>query len=492
MRFPHPLNLLLAAVAIAAVLTWILPAGRFERVEDPETGREVVVAGSYEHVERSPVGPFDALVALPRGMIEAADVIFTVFLLGGAFFVIDRTGTFRAAFERLIAALGRRQLLVIPIACFAFGTGGVLENMQEEFIALIPVLLLLAAKLGFRPIVAVAMSLGAAAVGSSFSPINPFQVGIAQKIADVPLLSGAAYRTVFLIIALSLWSWMVMRFARKTRVAPALAGAGGGVIDPHDLQPRSPHETGPTVASSIAASKAADVPSAPSAAAWAPTPDTDTIPMTWRHTVILLLVVAGFAMYVFGVMRLEWGFNELSGLFFFIGLVAGLLGRLGLEGTAEAFVLGFKEMAFAAILIGIARAIFVVLNDGRIIDTIVYGLFQPLAGMPRAAAGIGMMGVQTLIHVPVPSVSGQAVLTMPILGPLSDLLGFSRDIAILAYQYGAGLCELLTPTNGALMAVLAAAKLRYDEWFRFVLPLWAMLFALGAASVLIALAIGLP
>src|SRR5688500_6191575 len=126
------------------------------------------------------------------------------------------------------------------------------------------------------------------------------------------------------------------------------------------------------------------------------------MPMTWRHTVILLLVVAGFAMYVFGVMKLEWGFNELSGLFFFIGLVSGLIGRLGLEGTAEAFVLGFKEMAFAAILIGIARAIFVVLNDGRIIDTIVYGLFQPLAGMPRAAAGIGMMGVQTLIHVPVP------------------------------------------------------------------------------------------
>ena len=131
------------------------------------------------------------------------------------------------------------------------------------------------------------------------------------------------------------------------------------------------------------------------------------------------------------------------------------------------------------------------MNDGRIIDTIVYGLFQPLEGLPRAAAGLGMMGVQTLIHVPVPSVSGQAVLTMPVLGPLSDLLGFSRDIAILAYQYGAGLCELLTPTNGALMAVLAAAKLRYDEWFKFVLPLWAMLFALGAASVLIALAIGL-
>lgn len=470
-KFPHPLTLMLGAVAIAAVLTWVLPAGEFERVEDPATGREVVVAGSYHRVEADPVGPFDAIVALPRGLIEAADVIFTVFLIGGAFTVIDRTGAFRAAFERLIRALGRRELLVIPIACFVFGTGGALENMQEEFIALIPVLLLLTSRLGFRPIVAVAMSLGAAAIGSSFSPINPFQVGIAQKVSDVPLLSGAAHRTIFLITALALWSWLTMRFARKTRGAPATpaaAGAAAGMTSPAAaataVEPRSPHETGPAAV------------------------DHEHVPLTWRHTVILALVVAAFGFYVFGVMRLEWGFNELAALIFAIGVIAGVLGRLGAEGTAEAYVAGFRDMAYAAILIGFARAIFVVLNDGRIIDTIVFGLFQPLEGLPQAAAAIGMMGVQTLIHVPVPSVSGQAVLTMPILAPLSDLLGFSRDVAILAYQYGAGLCEILTPTNGALMAVLAAAKVRYDEWLRFALPLWAMLFGLGIVSVLVALA----
>ena len=462
MKFPHPLTLLLGAVVIAAVLTWVLPAGEFDRVEDPATGREVVVAGSYHRVDADPVGPFAAMVALPRGLIEAADVIFTVFLIGGAFTVIDRTGAFRAAFERLVRALGRRELLVIPIACFVFGTGGALENMQEEFIALIPVLLLLTSRLGFRPIVAVAMSIGAAAIGSSFSPINPFQVGIAQKVSDVPLLSGAGHRTIFLIVALSLWSWLTMRFARRTRGEPAAAAvaATGGAV----AEPRSPHATGPVAVES------------------------DEVPLTWRHVVILALVVAAFAFYVFGVMRLEWGFNELAALIFVIGVIAGVLGKLGAEGTAEAYVAGFRDMAYAAILIGFARAIFVVLNDGRIIDTIVFGLFQPLAGLPQAAAAVGMMGVQTLIHVPVPSVSGQAVLTMPILAPLSDLLGFSRDIAILAYQYGAGLCEILTPTNGALMAVLAAAKVRYDEWLRFALPLWAMLFGLGIVSVLVALA----
>lgn len=474
MRFPHPLALMLGAVAIAALLTWVLPAGEFDREPHAETGREVVVSGSYHSVEGDRVGPFEALVALPRGMVEAAEVIFTVFLVGGAFTVVDRTGAFRAALERLVRALGTRELVIIPIACFAFGTGGALENMQEEFIALIPVLLLLTSRLGFTPTVAVAMSLGAAAVGASFSPINPFQVGIAQKVADVPLLSGAAYRTAFLLLALAVWSWGTARFARRTRVAPALAAAGpAGSTSAANAaaEPRSPHATGPVA---VAGSDAVD-----------------EMPMTWRHTVILLLVLFAFAMYVFGVMRLEWGFNELSALFFIIGVLAGLIGKLGVEGTADAFVQGFREMAYAAILIGFARAIFVVLNDGRIIDTIVYGLFQPLQGLPRSAAAVGMMGVHTLIHVPVPSVSGQAVLTMPILAPLSDLLGFSRQIAILAYQYGAGLCELLTPTNGALMAVIAAAKLRYDEWLRFALPMWALLFGLGIVSVLVALATGL-
>lgn len=445
MRFPHPLTLLLAAVAIAAVLTWILPAGEFVRVEHPETGREVVQPGSYHAVEGDPVGPFEALVALPRGMIEAADVIFLVFLVGGAFMVIDRTGAFQTGLDRLVRALGRHELLIVPVSCFAFGLGGVLMNMQEEFIALIPVLLLLTARLGFGPTVAVAMSLGAAAVGASFSPINPFQVGIAQRVADVELLSGAAYRIAFLVLALALWSWGTMRVARR-------------------------HERG----------HAAPVDATPHQA----------MPMTPRHAVILLLTGVAFAVYVYGAMRLDWGFNEMSAAFFLLGVAAGIIGRLGAEGTAEAYVEGFKAMAFAAILIGFARAIFVVLADGRVVDTIVHGLFQPLDGLPRAVAGIGMMGVHTLIHVPVPSVSGQAVLTMPILAPLSDLLGFSRQVAVLAYQYGAGLCDLLTPTNGALMAVLAAARVRYEDWLRFAVPLWAMLFVLGAVSVLLAILLG--
>ena len=196
-------------------------------------------------------------------------------------------------------------------------------------------------------------------------------------------------------------------------------------------------------------------------------------------------------MFVIGLVYWGWAFDELTAMLFVMGVLAGVIGRLGIDGTAEAYVQGFRDMAFAAVLVGIARSISVVLTDGRIIDTIVHGLFTPLDGLPTAGAAIAMMLAHDAIHVAVPSVSGQAALTMPILVPLSDLLNISRQVTILAYQYGAGLCELLTPTNGALMAVLAASGVRYDQWLKFVLPMWLLLTAIGAAAILIALAIGL-
>ena len=448
--FPHPMTLLVSCVILAALLTWIIPAGEFNRVEDAATGRSVVVPGSYHSVEAAHVSPFEMLVAFPRGMIEAAEVIFLVFIAGGAFTVVDRTGTLRNLLERLVNGLGRHELLVIPISSIAFATGGALFNMQEEIIALIPVLVLITAGLGLDAVVAVAMSLGAAAVGAAFSPINPFQVGIAQKIAQVPLLSGAGYRSITLVVALALWIAGTMRYARRSRI---------------------------TAAQHSAATKTTDS---------LYTTSDDTL----RHIIILLMVLVTFATYVYGSLQLEWGFNQMSGLFFMMGILAGLIGRLGVDGTARSYIDGFRDMAFAGLLIGFARAIFVVLNDGHIIDTIVHGAFQPLVNLPGSASVIGMIGVQALVHVPVPSMSGQAVLTMPILAPLSDLLSISRQVTILAYQVGAGLCELLTPTNGALMAVIAAASVRYDRWLRFAVPMWLMLMAFGIIAVLLGSVIG--
>ena len=445
-RLPHPLALLAACIVVAGVLTHVVPAGQYERREDTATGREMVVPGTYTRLESKPLGPLAIALAVPKGIIDAADVLAVVFLVGGAFVVVERTGALHVALAALVARR-RREALAIPIVCLAFAAGGAFENMQEEIIGLTPVLALLAGRLGFNAVTAVAMSFGAAAVGSAFSPVNPFQVAIAQQASGVPLFSGALFRTAVLLLALAVWIAGTMRFAKR-----------GGRIATTRAEPDD------AAAPSLSKSSSA---------------------------LILLLVLLGFAAFILGLTRHGWGFNELSAVFLVIGILAGLAGRLGVNGTADAYVQGFRDMAYAALLIGFARAIFVALDEGRIIDTIVHGMFTPLAGFPRAVAALGMLAGQAIVHVPVPSVSGQAVLTMPILAPLSDLLGISRQVAVLAYQYGAGLCELLTPTNGALMAVLAASGARYEEWMKFAVGMWAMLMALGAIAVLTAMAIGL-
>jgi uncharacterized ion transporter superfamily protein YfcC len=186
---------------------------------------------------------------------------------------------------------------------------------------------------------------------------------------------------------------------------------------------------------------------------------------------------------VVGVLKYHWDFDQLSAVFFLMGAVAGLLGGLRLNGTAEGFAEGFRSMAFAALLIGFARGIYVVLEEGHVVDTIVHGLFTPIADLPVTLSALAMMAAHTLIHVPVPSTSGHAVLTMPLLVPLSDLIGLSRQVTVLAYQYGAGLCELITPTNGALMAMLAACGVRFDDWIRFAGPIFAVLLGLAAVAI---------
>ena len=224
-RFPHPLALLVGCVLLAAALTWVLPAGRYERREDQATGRSVVVPGTYQRVEQHPVGPFQALVAIPKGIVDAASVIGLIFLIGGAFTVVERTGTFVRLVHGLVRRMRRRGILVIPVASVAFSLGGIMMQMQEELIAFVPVLLLLVRQLGFTPVTAVAMSLGAAAVGAAFSPVNPFQVVIAQKVAELPPASGLGFRLAFLLPALGFWILGTMYYAKRTRVAPEYIGS---------------------------------------------------------------------------------------------------------------------------------------------------------------------------------------------------------------------------------------------------------------------------
>ncbi len=442
-HLPHPFALLFGCVLLAALLTHVLPAGAYERRDDPVSGRSIAVAGTYHAVEAAPVGAFAALAAIPRGVVAAADILVLVFLSGGGFVVVERTGALRYLMAGLLRRIARRPELAIPVAGLAFAAGGALIQMSEELVAFAPLLLLLCRTLGFPPLVAAAVSIGTASIGAAFSPVDPFMVGIAQKVAQLPVGSGGGFRSAFLAVAVGWWLWSLARYARRHAAAP----------------------------------EAADAAAAPGAAG--------------RHLLVLLVVLATFVLFVLGAQRWGWDFEQLAACFLLMGIVGGAIGGLGVQGTAEGFTQGFRDMAFSALLIGVARAISIVLSDGHVIDTIVHGIVAPLQRLPVSVAAFGMAAAHMAIHVPVPSSSGHAVLTMPILVPVADLLGLSRQVAVLAYQYGTGASELLTPTNGALMAMLAACGVRYEDWLRFLLPRLLALLAIAASAIALGLATGL-
>lgn len=443
-RLPHPVVLLLVGIALAAVLTWLLPAGEYDRRDDPQTGRRLVVAGTFHRVAAAPVGPIAALVAVPRGLVAGAEVIVSVLFVGGAFALVEQLGTLARGARAIVRRFHGRGIWAIPAVAFVFASFGAMENMQEEIIPLVPVLLVLGRGLGVDAITMIAASVGAAAVGSAFGPSNPFQAGIALKLAQLPLLSGAALRLTMLGAGWVTWVAYTMRHAVRHRLAVAEPVDGASVGEPFSR----------------------------------------------RDGIILLLTLVPLAAYIVGALRLDWGFNELSALFFLAALVIGVVGGMGLSEATASYLRGMETMIGASVLIGVARGISVVLTDGRVIDAIVHGLATPLEGQPSAVAALLMIPMHGLIHIAVPSVSAQAALTMPILVPLSDLIALSRQATVLAYETGAGLTELLIPTNAALMAVLLAAGVPYTQWIAFAFRGFLLLTAIGVAGTLVAVASG--
>jgi uncharacterized ion transporter superfamily protein YfcC len=439
----HPLALLLACVLIAAAMTYVVPAGQFDRRDDPLINRKVVVPNSYHHIERSPVSPFDALVAVPKGFIDAAGVLVMVFMAGAAISVVDETGALRGGVGWVAMRLRRREMLIIPAACVLFGAGGAVEGMWEEIIAMMPMLMALSLGVGFDGLTAVSMSMGAAGIGGAFSPMNPFGVGIAQRFAEVPLLSGWPFRLIVLAIAIAIWTWGTMRYAKRIKTTAA---------------------TDVTIAAE---------------------------PLSGRHTAVLIATIAAFTTFIVGVLHFGWEFEQMAGVFLGLGLAAGLLGGLGIEGTSRAFVDGFRAMSYAALMIGVARGVFVVLDQGHIVDTIINFLVAPLSHLPVTLFAMGISIVQSVLTLPVPSTSGRVTLTMPIFVPLSDLLGLSRQVTVTATQFGPGVIGNLLPTDGALMAVLAIAGVPFARWLRFCLPLCAILFALALAAIAVAVGLNL-
>ena len=442
-KFPNALVIMIGFIIFASILTYIIPQGTYERFKDPETGITKVVPDSYQVIDAAPVSFFDTFIAIPEGIIERADLIALILLIGGCFYVIDKTGALKEGIEYLTSVLNGKEEVVLVLVSLVFMTGGALNGLQEEIIAMTPVLLYLAARLGYNAFVALSISYGAAILGASFSPINPFAVVIAQNETELPFLSGALFRLVVMFIAFCAFMFMVIRYANKNRVEKA------------------------------------------------ETKEVESVTIRKSSVLILALTALSFVILIYGMLQLEWGFNEMTAEFFILGIVVGLIGKLGINGTTEAYLEGFKELVFAAMIVGLASSISIILKKGMIIDSIVYGLFLPMQYLPKSLSVLSMMVSQALLHVPVPSYSGQAILTMPILAPLSDLIGLSRQVCVLAYQYTAVMMDLLSPTNGSLMAVIAIAGISFNKWFKFAFKIVLVIMGIGAAATIAAIYIGL-
>lgn len=454
-KIPHTYVLLMALIAIVAILTYVVPAGEYERAEDPETGRIFVVPDSFHNVERSPVNFFDMFKAIPTAMTEVGYIIFFVLLIGGAFGVINGTGAIEGGISNIVQRSRGGGKFVIPVVMIVFSLAGAVLGSAEEMLPFYPIIISLCLALGFDSIVGTSLVLLGAGAGFAGAFLNPFTVGIAQGISGLPYPSGMWFRFIAYGLILISSIIFVYRYASKIQKNPELSVM---YEDDKDHKHRI---------------------------------DMNTLPeFTSRHRLVLVAFVIGLVILGFGVIQLKWYITELSAIFVIIGIVCGIIGGLGPSKIAEAFVDGAKEMVYGALIIGIASTIMVVMREGRIMDTIIFTLANLVSSLPSYLSAVGMFIVQSLINLFVPSGSGQAAASMPIMAPLSDAIGLTRQTAVLAFQFGDGFTNVISPTSGYFMAALAIGGIKWEKWAKWFLPLFLIWNLIGIILVSVAAMIG--
>lgn len=454
-RIPHTFVTLIAFTIVMAILTYVLPAGQFERTE--VNGRTVVIPNSYTVVDSNPQGLFDVLKSIPTGMTETADIIFFLFIVGGAFQLITDSGMISSGISLLVKKLQGKEKWVIPILILVFGILGSTMGLSEETIVFIPIGVALALALGYDALVGLGMISLGAAIGFFAGFMNPFSVGVAQEIAELPLFSGVGFRLIILAILWIVTSAYLMRYAEKVKKNPENSLLYN--------RKKGTHVTEGTI-------NFDDLP-----------------PFTKRHLATLLVFVGGFAIIGYGVFQYGWFIVEIGSVFLGMGILTGFISRMRPSEIAESFVVGAKEMVFAGLIVGVARSILVVMENGLIIDTLINGLSNVISSLPDSLAVVGMYLTQIVVNFFIPSGSGQAAATMPVMIPLADTLGITRQTAVLAFQFGDGFMDSIIPTSGVLMAQLSIAKVSYDTWLKFIGKLMGIWLTIGLIFLLIANAI---
>lgn len=415
----------------------------------PNPDKNPIVPDSYHPVEGAGVPWFQVISSVPRGLAKSADIIFFVFLIGGMLGLMRATGAFDALIGAAIRTFGDNTLALVVGTTALFAVGSGVMGTAEEYVPFIAMLVVMARAMGLDAIVGISIVLIGYAVGYGCAPINPFTLGVAQGIAGVTPGSGATYRWILVGLGLLVGLQHLLAYCRRIQKDP-----------------------GRSLVADLDYSGSFDLP--------------EKVPLDLRRGLVLGSFALAIVLFVWGVDTKGWYFQELSALFLANAILIPFLARMKLNEAANKFCEGAAELTTTALLIGFARAIEVTLVDGQIIHTIVHSISAVLGDLPDWLAAVGMLVVQTLCNFFIPSGSGQAFVTMPIMAPLADDLGIERQVAVLAYQFGDGFTNVITPTNAALMGMLAMARVPFDRWLRFAVPLMIKLYLMAALALVLA------
>lgn len=454
---PHIYVILFIFGVIATISTYLIPSGEFKRIKGPE-GREMVDADSFHYIASSPGGLVDFISIIPRGLIEAGEIVFFTLIIGGMFMVLRRTGIIEIGVDKLARQFINKSILIIPVLTTVFAIIATLIGTAELSLVYIPVIIPLVIALGYDSITATSIALCGTVVGFTVGVLNPINTGLAQKLSGIPTFSGIGLRLVIFIVVLLVTVLFIMKYAKKVKKDPSIS-----LVYEDDTEKRkmykeiTKHE--PLVA-------------------------------TRRQKIGIGVVLLFFIILVYGVVTQGWFMVEMSGLFIMMGIVVGLVTGLNTREICESFNDGFKDVLMGAIIVGLARSIAVVLEDGKIMDSIVHDLGSVIDGATPTVAVVGMYIVQVLINFIISSGSGQALVTMPIMAPLADMLGITRQTAVLAFQLGDGFTHVFYPTSGYFMAALAIAGVSYTKWIRFFFPLFILWGVISIISLVFAQLIG--
>lgn len=452
-RIPHAVSMLFGIIIFVTLLTYILPAGSYERVI--VDGRSRVVPDSYKVIPSTSLGLLDMFRAIPLGFKAAIEIIFIVFASGIMFAIMEKSKAVENSVGSMVKSLGlKRKYLIVLILTFVYGFLGIAVGLENN-IATVPIAAVVSLALGGDLILAAGMSVGAMIIGFGLSPINPYTVGTGHLIAGLPMFSGALLRTVLCLSALSLMAYFNIRYFKKI-LKDSNKSLGKGL-----------NEEGMSLSKPLQEYR-----------------------MEFNNWLVMSFFLIGLAIILYGVFNLKWYINEISAIFLMVAVAGGIASRMSATTISETALEGITKVAAGAFMVGLATTIKVLMDMGNIGDTISYNLAEMLKGLPLYASAIGMTITQSITNFFIPSGSGQALATLPVMIPLGDVLGLTRQTSILAFQIGDGVTNLVNPTLGGLIAMLSMCRVPLDRWLRFIVPKAIMILVLSWIALIIAVATG--